>query len=117
MMTGKAIMQALHGHYLVDASLMEKLISKVLPPETGSVECNTDDMPTAQPPSNDDCTLDETQVAAIQGLLSRVMDRSIPVEDIVNSKELIALDAWINCKKMTLQTHPRTCKLWLQYLD
>ena len=59
--------------------------------------------------------LDAGEIQKIHDLYEGIQDKSVPVSDIAESKELIKLEEYLLKYKALLAEKSRTAKLWLQY--
>ena len=140
MISGKAVSKALRGHFLVEAALVNKLILAVLPAagenngsDTGNPNeemqqdksefshYSSGDMEVEMEPIGEmektEDKLDACEVQRIHQLYQEVENKSIPVSNIAESKELLKLDECLLKYKELLAENSRTAKLWLQYIE
>ena len=128
MMSGKAVSRALRGHFIVEAALVNKLLLAVLPVEESPLEPIVDRNDSE---TNDDNfvlethtstmasgqNLDAVELQKINELYKGIEDKSVPVCDIAESKELVKLKECLLAHKAFLAEKSRTAKLWLQYIE
>ena len=108
--TGKAIARALCAHFLVERSLMTKLVSGILPDESETINAENSTL------ENTD-KLSQIQVHKLEELNDRVNnDESVSRSEIIGSEDVAALDKCITKHKAHLSTQSCTAKLWILYL-
>lgn len=102
MMSGKAISRALRGHFLVEAALINKLISTLLScePEILDVE-----------------KLTSTDIQEICEVYQRFEDGSMSISEIAQSAEVLKLEESLEKYKALLEEQSPTAKLWLRYIE
>ena len=119
MISGKAVSRALRGHFLIEAALVNKLMSAVLPhgQEEHIEEGENDHGSSIETPALDKYTgykFDANEVKKIQDLYEGIQSKSILVSDIAESNEMIKLDECLLKYKVLLSEESRTAKLWLR---
>ena len=102
MISGKAVSRALRGHFLVQAALVNKLMLALLPRQgdhslvehTEENHGTSDENPTPEIGTSisSEHKLDAGEIQKIHDLYEEIQDKSVPVSDIAESKELIKLE-------------------------
>ena len=125
MISGKAISRALRGHFLVEAALVNKLILEVLPNENDGSD-DTGGSPNEKIQQHDGevdmepVHSNEIKIAdqyELELLYKGVKDKSVPVSNIAESKELLKLEECLLKYRKLLAESSRTANLWLQYIE
>jgi len=129
MISGKAVSRAMRGHFLVEAALVNKLMSAVLPCYEEEMLLNDTEEeegidyeaygnnPISDVSSSYEDKINTDDVKAISELYDGVQAKSLTISDIVESKELLKLERCLLRYKLFLEEHSRTAKLWLQYIE
>ena len=119
MMSGKAVSRALRGHFLVEAALVNKLLLAVLPVplERDDSETHNQNFVEIDSSSSEQKLIDADEVQKIDELYKGIVDKSVAVCDIAESKELVKLKECLLAHKAFLAEKSRTAKLWLQYIE
>lgn len=110
--------RALRGHFLVEAALVNKLITVLLPPELVNCEVNVilcEDQ--YEEDSNEQEKLDCNEVNKICEFYQSVKDRSMLVSEIAELEEFVKLEECLMKYKALLAKKSPTAKLWLQYIE
>ena len=128
MISGKAISRALRGHFLVEAALVNKLMNAVIPQAQNEDDDQgtSSDMLVAEMDTstaggevmNSDLEdkLEVSEVEKVCELFQGIQNKSMPLSDIANSKELMKLESCLLKYKALLAEKSQTAKLWLQYI-
>ena len=119
MMSGKAISRALRGHFLVEAALVNKLITALLPFELANSEVLLEDDAESDVGDIGDMpnTLDYAEVQKICEFYQGIQESSMSIADIANTKEFLKLEECLGKYKALLAERSPTAKLWLQYIE
>ena len=134
MLSGKAVSRAIRGHFLVEAALMTKLLTMLLPNRYvllreesfdrseilhDNTELETDEeeeIASSSIEKGKQC-LNEDEFEELLDLFRKLKENEIEIDDLIQSSTLLKLNTLLQILKQELAEKSRTAKLWIAYMD
>ena len=140
MFVGKTVLQALRGHFLVEAALMTKLLRHLFPTDysyfqevdkllTGEEQENEDDLHDIEFNEDDDLpdafrndltdeiVIEEADILKIKKLYKSLISENDSLENVNKPETLSKFFIFLGKYKDQLALRSRAARLWIQYLD
>lgn len=112
MISGKAVLMALRGHFLLEATLTNKLLLKVWPSNENETDIDVE--------NDNDAILNKLEATDAEKnchLYDGIQSKVLPIETVGESEELCKLERCLLEYKALLCEKSPTAILWLQYLE